>query len=174
MRKKELESARRSFTGGASTQTLRTSVQRDLEPVRDAHDLAQQFLTKIEQMLANVEHDDKPYKAIKELSGAFKDAASTLSAMREEARASIAHARQSASSTSSTSSTHQHTLPAAPTLPAARPAPTFTPADVDVREAAVPAQLNGCAVLVPASALPPLLDEPAEQDTPNEPRVVVL
>lgn len=112
MRKKELESARRSFVGGASTQTLRTAVQRDLEPVRDAHDLAQQFLTKIEQMLANVDHDDKPYKAIKELSGAFKDAAGTLSAMREEARASIAHARALAPTAGAPSGVTTTALPA--------------------------------------------------------------
>lgn len=164
MQKKQLEQARRNFTGGQSTQSLRTAVQADLAVVKSAYDLAEQFMTKIEMLLANVEHDDKPAKALKELAGAYKDTAFTMVAMRTEARASIAHARA------------PRAEPAQPAVPAeSQPValvqavtpervraalPAFTPAECD---APVPTVVNGCAGLGPAG----LECEPAEPAEPE-------
>lgn len=141
MQKKQLEQARRNFTGGQSTQSLRTAVQADLAVVKSAYDLAEQFMTKIEMLLANVEHDDKPAKALKELAGAYKDTAFTMVAMRTEARASIAHARAPRADSALPTDSQPIALVQAER---ARPAPVFTPAECS---APVPTIVNGRAVL---------------------------
>lgn len=142
MQKKQLEQARRNFTGGQSTQSLRTAVQADLAVVKSAYDLAEQFMTKIEMLLANVEHDDKPAKALKELAGAYKDTAFTMVAMRTEARASIASARVAAQPAVPAESQPVALPLATRALP--RPAPAFTEPECS---APVPTIVNGRAVL---------------------------
>lgn len=95
MNKRQLEQARKDFKqNNTTTSQLRTAVRADLAAVADAYDTAQQLLTQIQKMMANVEFDEKPYKALKDISGSLRDATQTLVQLRAEARESVAYAKQ--------------------------------------------------------------------------------
>ncbi len=118
MKKNQLEKARKAFATGVNTEQLRARVSRDLEPIKDAYDIAYQALQKIEQLIHSVDTEDKPIRAMRDLASAMRDAAGVLTAMRDEGRASV---RFAAERQAPTPSAHTPTL-SAPTEPPALPA----------------------------------------------------
>jgi HD superfamily phosphodiesterase len=92
MRKSEIEKARRTFMdAGTSTATLRAKIARDLEPIRNAYEIAAGAWDQVELALQNVKFDERPTRELRQLAATMKDLAATLVSLRDEARTTTAY-----------------------------------------------------------------------------------
>jgi hypothetical protein len=113
MKKHQLDTARRAMQSKLDVATLATRVRADLAPVASAYDTTQLLMEKVALLLANAEHADRPAQEIRLLAGALKDGIAALTALREEARTTVAiHAANA----------HAANVPELPAAPQAEPA----------------------------------------------------
>lgn len=114
MKKQQLDTARRAMQSTLDVTTLAARVRADLAPVATAYDTTQLLMEKVALLLANAEHADKPAQELRLLAGSLKDGIAALTALREEARVTVAAHATAARASTAPSGGAQAALPVLP------------------------------------------------------------
>lgn len=95
LKKQQLEIARRNMQSPTDSKALAVTVKQDLQRVGRAYDVSQLILDKLELCLANVQHteDGEALRDLRTAAAVLKDAVGAMTALRAEARETIAAAK---------------------------------------------------------------------------------